>query len=90
MRAKVDRQLTHRPQPVGWLAREAGGWRVRTSSVLPESGSLWVAMSGDGGHGAWKKVGALEQAKPRLSTTDDPALAEGRPVFVNLPGADDS
>ncbi len=90
LRARLSRQMTHRPQPVGWLAREPGGWRVRTGSVLPEAGSLWVVMPGDGSHGAWRKVGTLDQSKPRLSLTDDPALAEGRPVFVTLPGADDS
>jgi hypothetical protein len=89
LRARVDRPVTHRPQPVGWLAREVGGWRVRTGSVLPEAGTLWVVMPGDGNHGAWRKVGALDQAKPRLSVTDDPALAEGRPVFVTPPGTDD-
>jgi hypothetical protein len=90
LRERGDRPIAHRPQPVGWLAREAGGWRVRTGSVLPEAGTLWVAIPGDGGHGAWRKVGDLDHAKPRLSVTDDPALAEGRPVFVTPPGAGDS
>jgi hypothetical protein len=89
-RARVERRIAHRPQPVGWLAREPVGWRVRTGSVLPEAGSLWLAVPGDGGHGSWKKIGSLEQAKPWLSATDDPALVEGRPVFVTLPGSDDT
>ncbi|MGP0064094.1 MAG: hypothetical protein ACLQGP_10915 [Isosphaeraceae bacterium] len=88
LRARVDRQITQRPQPVGWLAREPAGWRIRTGSVLPEAGTLWVVMPGDGTHGAWKKIGSLTLAKPQLSVSDDPALAEGRPVFVTLAGAE--
>jgi hypothetical protein len=89
IRAQIDRQIARRPQPIGWLAREADGWRVQTGSVLPQKGSLWVAMPGDSGRGAWRRVGVIDQAKPKLSLTDDPALAEGRPVFVTSPDAED-
>ena len=88
--SRADRRMTYRPQPMGWLAHETEGWRVRTGSVLPESGSLWTVIPGDAGRGVWRKIGALEKAKPRLSLTEDPALAEGRPVFVTLPGSDAS
>ena len=67
---------------MGWLAREPEGWSVRTGAVLPREGELRVAVAGNDGHGAWKKVGVIEQGKPRLTVSDDPALAEGRPVFV--------
>jgi hypothetical protein len=81
-RAQIERQVAHRPQTVGWLAREVNGWQVRTGSVLPPHGGLWVAMAEGDSHGAWRQVGVIDQAHPRLSVADDPALAEGRPVFV--------
>ena len=65
LRARIERQIDRRPQSVGWLTREAGGWRVRTGSVLPQNGSLWVVMPGDAGRGAWRKVGVIDQARPR-------------------------
>ena len=39
-------------------------------------------MAGNDGHGVWKKIGVIDQGRPRLTSPDDPALAEGRPVFV--------
>ncbi len=89
LRARIGRQIARRPQPLGWLAHEANDWRVRTGSVLPQTGSLWVVMPRDSGRGAWRKVGGIDQAKPKLSLTDDPALAEGRPVFVTSLDAED-
>ena len=41
---------------------------------------------GNDGHGVWKKIGAIDQGRPRLTVADDPALAEGRPVFVVVRG----
>ena len=81
-RSKVQRSMAAHPQAVGWLAREASGWLVRTGAVLPHQGALHVVLAGDDGHGAWKKVGVLDQGRPRLTSPDDPALAEGRPVFL--------
>ncbi len=81
-RAAVGRLLTGHPQVVGWLAREPDGWRVRTGAVLPPRGDLHIAVPGDDGHGAWKKIGVIDHGQPRLTVADDPALAEGRPVFV--------
>jgi hypothetical protein len=80
--AAVRRLLTGHPQPLGWLAREPEGWRIRTGAVIPPQGELHVAVPGDDGHGAWKKVGVIDQGRPRLTALDDPALAEGRPLFV--------
>jgi hypothetical protein len=81
-RAAVRRLLSGHPQAVGWLAREPEGWRVRTGAALPPQGELRVAVAGDYVHGAWKTVGVIDQGRPRLTAPDDPALAEGRPVFV--------
>ena len=90
LRSRTERQIARRPRPVGWLAREADGWRVRTGSVLPQNGFLWVVMPVDSGRGAWRKVGVIDRAKPKLSPTDDSTLAEGRPVFITPPDAEDS
>jgi hypothetical protein len=81
-RAAVQRLLSARPQAVGWLAHEPDGWQVRTGGVLPATGMLRIAVPGKDGHGEWKKIGAIDQGRPRLSVADDPSLAEGRPVFV--------
>jgi hypothetical protein len=81
-RSKIQRLMTGYPRTVGWLAREPQGWLVRTGAVLPQQGVLQIVMAGDGSHGAWKKIGLIDQGRPRLTTPDDPALAEGRPVFV--------
>ena len=62
----VQRLLAGRPQAVGWLAREPEGWRVRTGAVLPAAGTLRIAVPGEDGHGAWKKIGAIDQGRPRL------------------------
>jgi hypothetical protein len=67
---------------VGWLAREPEGWRIRTGAVLPPHGDLQIAVPGDDSHGAWKKIGVIDHSQPRVTVADDPALAEGRPVFV--------
>ncbi len=85
LRSRSDRRLAYRPQPIGWLAHESDGWRVRTGSVLPEAGSLWLVTPGEAGRGAWRKVGSLDQSRPRLAPADESALAEGRPVFVTPP-----
>jgi hypothetical protein len=81
-RAAVRGLMAGRPKPVGWLARETDGWRIRTSAVLPAQGTLRIVVPGDDGHGAWKKIGAIDQSRPRLISPDNPGLAEGRPVFV--------
>ena len=80
-RDQVQRLLAGRTQSMGWLAREADGWRVRTGAVLPAAGSLLIVIPGKDTHGDWKKVGVIDQGRPRLTVADDPALAEGRPVF---------
>ena len=82
-RAAVQGLLAGRPQAVGWLAREPEGWQVRTGVVLPAAGTLRIAVPGKAGHAEWKKVGAIDQGRPRLSVADDPSLAEGRPVFFS-------
>jgi hypothetical protein len=74
--------MASRPQPVGWLALEPQGWQIRTGAVLPSHGTLRIAIAGGDGHGTWKKVGILDQGRARLTAADDPALSEGRPVFV--------
>ena len=81
-RAAVRRLLSGHPQAVGWLARDPAGRRVRTGAVVPPQGELRAAVAGDDGHGAWKTVGVIDQGRPRLTDPDDPALAEGWPVFV--------
>jgi hypothetical protein len=81
-RAAVRGLLTGHPQAMGWLAHDPDGWRVRAGSVIPPRGELQVAAPGADGHGTWKKVGVIDQGRPRLTLADDPALAEGRPVFV--------
>ena len=87
-RAQIERLVVRRPRTVGWLAHEADGWRVRTGSVLPSQGTLWVVLPAEDGHATWRQVGAIDQANPRLSVVDDPALAEGRPVFAVSPDED--
>ncbi len=81
-RAAVQGLLAARPQAVGWLAREPDGWQVRAGGVLPAAGTLRIAVPGKDGHAEWKKIGAIDQGRPRLSVAADPSLAEGRPVFV--------
>ncbi len=81
-RAAARGLMAIRPQAVGWLAREPDGWRVRTGAVLPSHGTLSIAIAGGDGHGTWKAVGVLDQGRARLTAADEPALAEGRPVFV--------
>jgi hypothetical protein len=89
-RAQLERIVTRRPRTVGWLAREGDGWHVRTGSVLPAQGALQVIVPDESSHGTWKQVGLIDQANPRLSVVDDPALAEGRPVFAAPPDEDRS
>jgi hypothetical protein len=81
-RSEVRRVMASRPQAVGWLAREPDGWQVRSGAVLPSHGTLRIALSGDDGHGTWKTIGVIDQGRARLTAPNDPALAEGRPVFV--------
>jgi hypothetical protein len=78
----VRRLMASRAEAVGWLAREPEGWQVRSGAVLPSLGTLRIALMGDDGHGTWKKIGIIDQGRARLTAADDPALAEGRPVFV--------
>ncbi len=89
IRVRLDRLLARHPKPIGWLARDAEGWQVRSGSVVPQEGTLWTIIPGEAGRGAWRKVGVINQAKPKLSLTDDPALAEGRPIFVTSADAED-
>jgi hypothetical protein len=81
-RDKIERQVKRMPRSVGWLAREKKDWLVRTGSVLPAAGDLWVVAPQDDKHGRWKKIGTINGGKPRLSGEDNAAMAEGRPVFV--------
>jgi hypothetical protein len=81
-RAEVDRQVSRRPRTVGWLARDAGVWNIRTGSLLPQQGSLVVALLAANGRAAWRVIGTIAQGKPELTVVDDPGLAEGRPVFI--------
>jgi hypothetical protein len=81
-RSKVQRLTAGHPKAVGWMAREPEGWLVRTGAVIPQKGTLQVATVGDDGHGVWTRIGVIDQGRPRLTNSDDPTLAEGRPVFV--------
>ena len=81
-RSKVQRLMADRPRAVGWLARGTEGWLVRTGAVLPQQGTLQIATAGNEGHGVWTRIGIIDQGRPRLTSPDDPAMAEGRPVFV--------
>jgi hypothetical protein len=80
--ANVRGMVVGPPQAVGWLARGPEGWTIRTGSAPSGPGALLVATPGDDGHGAWKKIGMIDQGRPRVANPDDTALAEGRPVFV--------
>src|SRR5262249_25115262 len=87
-RAQIEHQVARRSPTVGWLAREPEGWRVGTGSVLPPRGTLWVVMPGEASRGVWRQVGALDQAQPKLTLVEDPAVAEGRPVFATTADQD--
>jgi hypothetical protein len=84
-RAQVERQLARHAETIGWLSRQPDGWRAQTGAVLPQQGILWVAVPGQNQRAAWRKIGLIQQGKPQLSTGDDTALAEGRPIFVTSP-----
>ncbi len=59
--------------------------------MIPAGGTLELVVPGDAGHSTWRKVGAIDNKQPRLASPDDPALSEGRPVFVvpaAAPGSD--
>ena len=81
-RDKIERQVKRLPRSVGWLAHEKEGWLVRTGSVMPAAGDLWVVALPEDKRGRWKKIGTISGGKPRLSGEDNAAMAEGRPVFV--------
>ena len=81
-REKVQHLTAGHPRSVGWLALEPAGWLVRTSAVVPQRGSLRIVAAGPDGRGSWKTIGVIDRGRPRLTTTDDSSLAEGRPVFV--------
>jgi hypothetical protein len=80
-RARIEHLITRRIQTIGWLVQDASGWQVRSGSVLPQQGVLWVVMPREINSGVWRQIGTLDQGKPRLSQGDDPGRAQGRPVF---------
>ena len=45
-RSKVQRLMADRPRAVGWLARGTEGWLIRTGAVLPQQGTLQIAIAG--------------------------------------------
>ena len=90
IRARIERRIARPPLPIGWLAHDPDAWRVRTASVLPQRGDLWIIVPIESARGDWRKVGVLDQARPILSLTNDPELAEGRPVFVTILNPADS
>lgn len=81
-RDAIRRVLAERPRTVGWLDHEGETWQIRTGPTPPPDGVLQLVVPGDGGHSAWRKIGAVEKGHPRLAAPDDPSLAEGRPVFL--------
>ena len=81
-RAETERVLTARPRAIGWLAREPRGWVVRTGESMPRQGSIQIALPSAADKASWKNIGTIKDGQPRLELREDPALAEGRPVFV--------
>ncbi len=81
-RDAVRRVLAERPRTVGWLAHEGDAWQIRTGPKPAPDGAIQLVVPADGGHSAWRKIGAVEKGQPHLAAPDDPALAEGRPVFL--------
>jgi hypothetical protein len=81
-RAEVEREIARFYRSVGWLVRNADGWRLRSGVAIPLQGDLWVVAPLENKRGQWRKVGIIDGGKPKINTIDDSPLAEGRPVFV--------
>ncbi len=79
---QIERDVAHYYQTVGWLARSADGWRLKSGPDLPRQGDLWVVATRDDKRGEWRKIGQITDGKSKIDTVEASALAEGRPVFV--------
>ena len=78
-----------RHDPLGWLTKnDKGEWVCAGNALgrLKSSGSegLYVAVPDARGQTYWKQLGDVQDGKPRITTTADDMLVEGRLVFHRL------
>ena len=79
---QIERDATRCYKTVGWLARGADRWILRSGPELPQQGDLWIVAPLEDKRGEWRKVGKIKDGKSTIDSTEDSSLSEGRPVFV--------
>ena len=67
---------------MGWLAQGRDGYEVRTGTVVPHEGELWIIAPTSNQRAEWRRVGIIDGDQSKIDTRDPSALLEGRPVFV--------
>ncbi|APW60108.1 hypothetical protein [Paludisphaera borealis] len=81
---RIEQIITLTYRSVGWLAQEDSTWGLRSGSVLPNEGELWVAVPEGSPRTAWKKLGKINSGKVSVAPESLDVRAEGRPVFVTV------
>ncbi|MHB1560290.1 MAG: hypothetical protein ACYC61_22795 [Isosphaeraceae bacterium] len=82
LRKQIERAPLQTYTPVGWLAREAGNWRLRTGSTVPKEGELWVVVPVSPKRSRMAKIGRISSSVATIGARDGGILNEGRPVFL--------
>jgi hypothetical protein len=81
---RLEQVVKQFPRSVGWLVKEGNRWQVRSGTVLPNDGDLWVAVPESNSRSTWKQVGAISGGAIKILTESGDVMVEGRPVFAML------
>ena len=87
-RDELERAVLQTHRTVGWLVRGPDGYVVKHGVALPADGDLWLLVASSQKRGEWKKMGTItSDGKQSIDAAKQPALAEGRPVFMIVPSS---
>jgi hypothetical protein len=80
-RRQIESRVQRSYRCVGWLHKEQG-WQRKGPLLGAATKQLIVAVPADQSSAKWRPAGELVNGRVELVPDGDPALVEGRPVFV--------
>ena len=85
-RSEIEQRVRRFYRSVGWLTRDIHHqWQLSYAVSLPSKDKLMVAVPGaENASGVWRIVGEITENQPTVRSSDQSALVEGRPVFVEF------
>jgi hypothetical protein len=81
-RKGIEHQMSLRPVPIGWLAKEKGIWTCLAGKGTLADGTLELVIPEGDSASAWIEAGAIAGGRVTLSSKNQDFFVEGRPVFL--------